>query len=500
MSIVKKNLFLECGRQNPFYMKDLCMQEFDLSRINYLKQVIQTQYEPVFSIVDTISLMGGRALLVGGAVRDLLLNVLIKDVDIEVHALSAKQLESILKQFGPVDMVGKSFGVYRLHCLDVDWSLPRTDLQGRKPTVHIDPHMQLQDAFRRRDLTINAIGIDLKSFQLIDPFNGVNDLREKCLRAPDSNLFIEDPLRFFRVIQFISRFKMNPDQELNNLCSKMDVTGVSRERIEVECAKMLLRSESPSRGLRWLLRIGRLKDIFPELFATVGIKQNPEWHPEGDVFEHTMQAVDAAAVIAKKYTADEDRLILLYSALCHDLGKVTTSVVIGGKIRSPGHAEAGVAISKKLLKRITRNKDLIEGVVQLVLHHMHPSQFVQSNARLSRYKRLANRLHLPVNLQMLGDLFCADRQGRNPAGEIPLQSVDDAVSLFYHRAQAAGVLMFAEQPILSGKDIMHLVSPGPLMGKVLRYAYEIQIDEGIKEKALLLARITTGPLLKDRLS
>ena len=179
--------------------------------------------------------------------------------------------------------------MFRLHGLDVDWSLPRADSSGRKPQVYIDPFMSFKEAFRRRDLTINAMGIDILSGELIDPFGGRSDLDDKLLRTPDVRLFIQDPLRFFRVMQFISRFEMIPDDKLIDVCKTMDISNISRERIEVEFEKMLLQSHLPSRGIRWIQVIDRLSEVLPELFATVGIQQNPEWHTEGDVFEHTMQ-------------------------------------------------------------------------------------------------------------------------------------------------------------------------------------------------------------------
>ncbi|MGB8367197.1 MAG: hypothetical protein WCD44_02455, partial [Candidatus Babeliales bacterium] len=167
------------------------------------KQLINS-YLLVRTITQAIHAKKGRSLLVGGAVRDLFLGLQTKDLDIEVYGLSAKQLELLLRDFGPISLVGKIFGVFRVHGLDVDWSLPRLDSTGRKPEVRIDPFLPFKDAFRRRDLTINAMGIDIISSELIDPFNGLNDLRKKLLRTPDPQFFIQDPLRFYRVMQFIA--------------------------------------------------------------------------------------------------------------------------------------------------------------------------------------------------------------------------------------------------------------------------------------------------------
>jgi tRNA nucleotidyltransferase (CCA-adding enzyme) len=458
----------------------------DSSKKKLLHNIL-AHYHFVSKIVDTIYQQGGKALLVGGAVRDLLLGLDVKDLDIEVYQLTTEQLEKILKAFGPVSLVGKSFGVLRLHGLDIDWSLPRADSAGRKPHVVIDPDMSFAQSFRRRDLTINAMGIDLHTFELIDPFDGQEDLKNKILRAPDIRLFEEDPLRFFRVMQFIGRFEMEPDASLNVLCAHMDVSQVSVERIEAEFEKLLFKSVFPSRGIRWVRQLGRLQEILPEVAATIGIEQNPAWHPEGDVFEHTMQALDAAAVIP--YADKKTKLIVLYAALCHDLGKAVTTEDREGVLKSPLHAHAGVPIAKRLLKRITRNKELIDPVCKMVNYHMEPLQFIKGCAKMAAYKRLANKLAPDVTINMLADLAVADRRGRNGTAHTPLTDAQPDVELFRQRAAQAEVLEAQEKPILQGKDIIDSVAPGPQMGKILDKAYEIQIEEGIKDKAELKQRV-----------
>ena len=136
-------------------------------------------YTKIRAIVDEIARHKGRALVVGGAVRDMVMEIAIKDLDIEVYGLHEEQLEKILAQFGPVSLVGKSFGVLRIAGLDVDWSLPRADSPGRKPTVVIDPHMTIEHAARRRDLTMNAMSFDIITQELIDPLGGLSDIKNK---------------------------------------------------------------------------------------------------------------------------------------------------------------------------------------------------------------------------------------------------------------------------------------------------------------------------------
>lgn len=448
---------------------------------------ILSRYPLVHKIVSAVNDQGGRSLLIGGAVRDLLLGIPIKDLDIEVHGVSLDTLESILKQCGTVSLVGKAYGVLRVHGLDIDWSIPRADAPGRKPEVTIDPTMQIQEAFLRRDLTMNAMGIDLVSFELIDPFNGKKDLEHKVLRTPSAQRFIEDPLRFYRVMQFVSRFQMQPDQELEDICKKMDISRVSVERIDEEFKKLLLKSERPSLGIRWLQYIGRLSEVLPELAATVGVQQEERWHPEGDVFEHTMQSLDAASAL--EFADDQEKLIVMYAAICHDLGKATTTVFQDGVYHSYGHEGAGVIAAQKMMPRITRNKEIIEAIGTLVKYHMVPIQLVESNAGEASYKRMARKLSPHATLKMLGFLSLCDQRGRNPAKNKPLTHSINEIDIFLERAAQASVLHQAEKPVLHGRDIMDVIEPGPYMGKILDEAYEIQLQEGITDKETLRSRV-----------
>jgi len=458
--------------------------------IQNVLQILIAQYPLLADAIQVIHADAARIMLVGGAVRDLLLHRSVQDIDIEVHGVSLDRLATILAQFGVVDCVGKTFGVLRVHGLDVDWSVPRSDTAGRKPAVTIDPYMSCEQAFRRRDLAINAMGIDLVTYELIDPFNGMHDLACKILRTPDPAFFVEDPLRFLRVMQFMGRFDFVPDVQLNELCKNMSLADISRERIEEEFEKLFMQSTRPSLGLRWLADIGRLHDILPEVAALQGVAQRADWHPEGDVFEHTMQALDAAARIC--YTSYDDTLILRYAALCHDLGKAVTTQKIDGIWRSSGHAKAGIALAKKLLKRITHKKELIGKVLTLVEYHMHPLQLLSCHASIGAYKRLAYHI-APIPMRLLIDLFCADRQGRNPHTACPLQTRDHEVVLFEQQVVHANVLMHQEPPVLLGRDLVDVVEAGPAMGMLLKRAYMIQIEENISDKVELKKRI-----LQDR--
>jgi tRNA nucleotidyltransferase (CCA-adding enzyme) len=441
----------------------------------------------VYVIAATIAHHKGTSYVVGGAVRDLLLGTYVKDIDIEVHGMSLDDLHKILSAYGTVNVVGKQYGVLRVSALDIDWSVPRTDASGRHPEVRIDPYMDIKQACARRDLTINALCIEILTGTLVDPFGGLTDLQQGVLRAPVPELFVEDPLRFFRVMQFIGRFQMHPDRILNDLCASMNIQDVAKERIEGELQKLLLKSERPSLGFAWLADINRLADVFPELAACQNVPQNPEWHPEGDVFEHTKQALDAAAALT--YANQHEQLIIMYAALCHDLAKAVTTKIVDGVIRSSGHAQKGVPIAQKLLHRITDNKKMILAITTLVQYHMHPLELVQSDAKAAAYKWLAYALAPHVTMAMLAQLVTADKRGRNKDKAGPLTIDIPEVSLFREHAQQLGVLHDPEKPILTGHDLMPEIAPGASMGKLLQEAYALQIDNDIHDKATLKALV-----------
>jgi tRNA nucleotidyltransferase (CCA-adding enzyme) len=438
-------------------------------------------------IVNACALRGGQVLLVGGAVRDSIMGNPRTDTDIEIYGLSEATVQEILSHFGTVIDVGRSFGVFRLTDLDVDFSLPRKDSVGRKPDVIIDPFMSYRDAFMRRDLTMNAMGIDLITQELIDPFNGQDDIKNKVLRTPNPELFIQDPLRFFRVMQFVGRFGMNPDNELNAVCASMDLIAVSREWIVLEIEKLFLKSVRPSLGLRWLKKINRLHDVFPELYATIGIAQRADFHPEGDVFEHTMQALDAAA--SYEYESDQQKLVVLFAALCHDLGKVTTTILVDGIHKSPGHAQAGIVPARQLMRRMSLKNAIFDAVPKLVKYHMEPLMFIKGGAKASAYKRLALKLAPELSMMQLALLSRADKQGRNRESELPLTNIIPEVDQFIAKLHQYNIMHRPEEAVLQGRDILHLNVTGPEMGRLLKKAYEVQIEEGILDKNDLLQLI-----------
>ncbi len=340
----------------------------------------------------------------------------------------------------------------------------------------------------RRDLTSNAMGIDLITFQLEDPFDGQRDLKQGILRAPDPELFIQDPLRFFRVMQFIGRLQMVPDEQLNHICREMDLSEVASERIFQEFEKLFLKSKQPSLGIQWLQDIDRLKEILPQLHDTIGVVQRPDYHPEGDVFEHSKQALDKATEL--ECADEEERLTLIMAALCHDLGKAVATQEVDGVIHAFGHDTMGAPIAAELLEKLTNKTSIKETVPKLVRYHMMPFAFIKSGAKKSAYKRLAKKLAPHTNCAMLAKLSIADKLGRNPEVGKPLVGITHPdIDGFIQIVEQVGVLNEPEPAVLMGADLLDQVKPGPRMGKLLEKAYKIQIEQGVTDKEELKKRI-----------
>jgi tRNA nucleotidyltransferase (CCA-adding enzyme) len=315
----------------------------------------------VLSLAQAIHEAGGRALLVGGCVRDELMGAQPEDWDLEVYNLEPARLREILDQFGPVNVVGEAFTVYKLgNHLDV--SIPRRERKsgpGHKGfVIEGDPSMSVAEATRRRDFTINAILQDPLTGELLDPFNGRGDLEQRVLRAVSKDTFAEDSLRVLRAAQFAARFEFDIDPETIELCRAIDLSDLPAERIWGEIEKLLLRALRPSIGLEWLRRLGAIEKLFPEIQSLIGVPQDPEWHPEGDVFVHTQLAIDRARELIDDLPYPRQVTVML-ATLAHDFGKPPTTELLEGRWRSRGHEEAGAAPAESFLNRL--NVHTIEG-------------------------------------------------------------------------------------------------------------------------------------------
>src|SRR6478672_4582071 len=215
--------------------------------------------EKVLALATAIRAEGGRALLVGGCVRDEQMGNEVKDWDLEVYQLAPERLRELLDKVGTVNVVGEAFTVYKLgHDLDV--SIPRRERKSgrghRGFLVEGDPSMTVEDATRRRDFTINAILQDPLTGEVIDHFDGRRDIERHLLRAVSLDTFGEDSLRVLRAAQFASRFDFNIDPDTVVLCQSIDLADLPAERVWGEMEKLLLQSARPSVGLKWLRDLG----------------------------------------------------------------------------------------------------------------------------------------------------------------------------------------------------------------------------------------------------
>ena len=435
---------------------------------------------------------GGRALVVGGWVRDHLLGVRSKDVDIEVSGLDVERLESILAGFGNVHAVGRAFGVFRVGGIDADFSLPRRDSKRgpghRGFDVTPGPALGFAAAARRRDLTVNSIGLDPLTGEVLDPHGGRRDLERRVLRATDPERFPEDPLRGLRVAQLAARLEMAPDEELLALCRALDLSELSGERVFDESTKLLLRAARPSIGFRFLEDTGQLR-FFPELDALRGVPQDPEWHPEGDVWVHTLMVLDAAADLRGGGWED---LALMLGALCHDLGKPATTERVDGRVRSYRHDVAGVAPTRALLGRMRAPGALVDRVAALVEHHLAPALFVRNRAAAKGYRRLARKLERAgVGIELLVRVARADHLGRTTPDA--LAGRFDVGDSFLAAARAHSVEHAAPRDVVLGR---HLVArgmkPGPGFAPILERCREIQDETGWTDPERILDRALGG--------
>lgn len=482
--------------QNPFEQNVLFGQD---------KRLLQ----PSNDIAMRLKALGGRALLVGGFVRDSWLGTVSKDADIEVYGIPADKLESVLSQMfpGQVDTVGKSFGVLKVFLgdgLDLDVSIPRRESKtgaGHKGfAVSGDPSMPIDEAARRRDFTMNSLAADPLTGEIIDPFGGVEDIKNKTIRVTDRERFQDDPLRVYRGVQFAARlgFTINPESLslMKEMVDRGDLDELSKERITEEWKKLLLKSPKPSIGFESMRELGIIKRDYPELQSLIGMEQEPEWHPEGDVWIHTMMVLDAAAKIVRQNFSNEERVQVLIGSVCHDLGKPATTAV-GEKngvkrIRSLGHEDAGVEPAKSLLKKFIFGEDVEQAAVAITRDHLMPGMLhlqhekgTLDDAGYANALRKWIKRSYPIRWMVLLAASEADHRGR------ALPGVDTApyeAGLHAERViHELGLDKEPTKPLILGRDLIERgIKPGPRIGEIIRKVEEAR-DAGnvlTREEAL----------------
>jgi len=461
-------------------------------------------YEKVLEICQVVKEAGGEALLVGGSVRDIFFNKMPKDFDLEIYKLEAEKIREIVEKVGKVSEVGKAFGVLKVFLgngIDIDVSLPRTDSkvdEGHKGfDVKTDPDMSIEDAARRRDFTMNSISADPLTGKLNDPFNGLDDIRNRVLKITDPEKFQDDPLRVVRAIQFAGRFGLEIDKESLTIIQEMApfLKELPKERIFEEWKKLLIKSDKPSLGLSAGMLLWVFKELHTEFPPLRETKQEPEWHPEGDVWMHTLMSVDEAAKLCHEYDLDEETaLTIMLSSLCHDLGKQSTTETIekNGKMRitSHGHEQAGEEPTKKFLASIGANGLMRSKIVKLVANHLIPSTwFIDSTIRGQKiskgaFNRLSEKIH-PATMRELALTAAADHRGRGPfadpenSNQLMMPENFPAGKWFIEKARKIGVEKSRQEDLIRGRDLFNFgfKNPGVLWGEIIRLSNDLRDDK-----------------------
>lgn len=417
-----------------------------MCRVIFLMNSFEQDLALSRTIAARIADAGGRAYYVGGFVRDALMGVACKDIDIEVYGLAPIRLREVLGELGEVYDRGASFGVLGLRHSDIDIAMPRTESRtGEKHTdfdVSVDPFLPLEEACRRRDFTMNAMLQDVLTGEIVDLYGGREDLKNGVLRCVHPATFVEDALRVFRAAQFAARMETDIETQTRRLCAQMDVSALSVERIMGETEKALLKAEKPSGYFRELRQMNHLREFFPELEMTIGVEQNPKFHPEGDVFEHTMLVLDAAAQLRERA---QWKLGFMLSALMHDIGKVVaTQTQEDGRITAYGHETLGLEMVEKQLRRITNHEKLIRYVLNQTELHMRPNMLAGACSRKKKTRQLFDLSVCPNDLILLSR---ADASGKldepyNEGNEIWLR---ERLEDYEQRSR---------QPMVTGQDLI----------------------------------------------
>ena len=443
-------------------------------------------------LAEAVRSAGGQTYYVGGCVRDRLLGRDIKDIDIEVHGIPVQTLGQILDSLGERLELGASYGVMGLRHYELDIAMPRSETatgRGHKDfAVCVDPFLGAERAARRRDFTMNALMQDVLTGEILDFYGGRKDMERGLIRHVDDRSYGEDPLRALRAAQFAARFGYTIAEETISLSSGMDLTTLPGERVMGEMEKALFKAERPSIFFEALRKMRQLSVWFPELEALIGLKQNPAFHPEGDVWTHTMRVLDEAA---KLRPAAKQPLWFVLSALCHDFGKAVTTEEIGGVLHAYEHEKKGLPLVQDFLHRMTRETKLCEYVLNMTELHMKPNMLVGSGAKEKSYMKMFDRAVCPEDLLLLAKADylgctgpCTDREGWAEAYGKTGSRLREMLALYEERMS---------RPHLMGRDLIEAgIEPGPLFTEALACAHKLHLAGRPKEEQLKAALALLG--------
>ncbi len=431
---------------------------------------------------------GGRAYYVGGYVRDRLLQIENKDIDIEVHGVAPRELMEILDRLGERLSMGESFGIFGLKGYTVDIAMPRKEKQigkgHRDFETFVDAFIGTEKAAMRRDFTVNAMMMDVLTGEIVDHFGGQIDLKEKLLRHVSAETFAEDALRVLRGAQFAARFSFRIADETVDICKGISLDALSKERVEAELKKALLKAKKPSVFFEELRRMGRLTEWFAELEALIGVPQNPTYHAEGDVWTHTMMVLDAAAQY-RDQTANPFGFMM--TALTHDFGKAICTETVDGKIRSYEHETKGLPLIKNFLRRITSENKLIEYVLNLAEYHMKPNTLAAQGSSVKSTNKMFDAVVSPRDLVLIAT---ADHHGR-----IMTVAGADHEPFLWKRLAIYEEMM--AKPYVMGRDLIAAgLKPNEKFSEILAYAHKLRLAGVEKSDALKQTLAYAGTLEK----
>ena len=435
------------------------------------------QREMIAQIAARVHEWGGRALLVGGCVRDGILGIPCYDIDCEIHGIAPDTLKALLSQFGEIDESGSAYGIYTIKGAGLDFALPRKEKRtgpGHKDfVVTVDPFLSPEEAAKRRDFTVNAIMRDALTGEYVDPFGGMEDLAKGILRAVPGGQFEEDPLRVLRGAQFAARFHLEPDDDTTEKMRRMPLDQLSGARVWAETKKALAMADEPDVFFRVLEKADALGHWFPELAALRSAQQNPVYHPEGDAFEHTMMVLNEAAKIRHQM---RDPLAFMLAALTHDLGKaVSTKRNEKGAWASIGHEHTGVPLCEKMLARLGISKSVIGYVQNMCALHMRVHTCYYGKARVSRTNLLFDEAISPLELAYL--VVCDSRGTGKPRENADTEEAFIMERLRLYEEAAA-------KPMPDAAMLMALgMQPGPKMKAAIKKARELVLCGETAERA-----------------
>lgn len=430
------------------------------------------------NIFNDILSSGGYVYIVGGSVRDEILGYSDEhDVDVEIYGLSYQALYDVLSKHGHVNTFGESFAIMQLANLKgYDFALPRQEKKtGDKHQdfeVMIDPHLPIEKAVQRRDLTMNALMYDYQQKKIIDLCGGIDDIHNHVIRCVNPQTFIEDPLRVLRIAQFIARFDMSVEEETFQLCQQMVqehmLDHLTIERVYQEYCQILM-SNKPSLGFEFLKSIDALPPYLKDLTTT---HQRLDYHPEGDVFTHTMLVLDIAALMKQK---TEEPLWFMWACLLHDIGKplVTTS-----EGHAHNHNASGVDVFKTV--DLISSKKQRQYISTLIYYHMHLMNMSRNHSRDIKYLRLLKMIDGKVSMNDLICISCCDKLGR---GKVAQEQYDAFLEYIADKTKRLG--MQARPALIDGHDLLDYGFASKSQFKdILDEAYDLQL-QGWKKESIL---------------